>query len=81
MSHFDSHTNQCELEVQMIIYLQNLANKLLDAFIDIKKVIKSHISVANAPTMIDVPKGQLANESQIRLECRRPIGSITPRKM
>ena len=80
MPHFDSHTNQCELEVKRIIYLQNLANKLLDAFIDIKKVTKSHILAVNAPTRIDVPKGQLANESQIRLEHGRPIGSTTPRK-
>ena len=29
LSHFDHHTNQCELEVQRIIYLQNLANQLL----------------------------------------------------
>ena len=26
MSHLDSHTNQCELEGQRIIHLQNLAN-------------------------------------------------------
>ena len=37
ISHFDPHTNQSELEVQRIIHLQNVANKLLDAFIDTKK--------------------------------------------
>ena len=47
MFHFDPHTNQCELEVQRIFYLQNLANQLPDAFIDIKKVTKSHIITAN----------------------------------
>ena len=80
MSHFDSCTNQCELEVQRIIYLQNLANHLLDAFIDTKKVTKSHIPVANAPARIDVPEGQLANESQIRLKRGRRIDSkdLTP---
>ena len=77
MPHFDSHTNQYELEVKRIIYLQNLANKLLDAFIDIKKVTKSHILAVNGPTRIDVPKGQLANESQIRIECHGPIPGPT----
>ena len=46
MSHFDPCTNQCELEVHRIIYLQNIANQLLDAFIDTKKVTKSHIPAA-----------------------------------
>ena len=43
MTHLDPCTNQYELEVQRIIHLQNLANQLPDAFIDTKKVIKSHI--------------------------------------
>ena len=57
MTHLDPCTNQCELEVQTIIHLQNLANQLLDAFIDTKKVTKSHISPANTPAWIDVPIG------------------------
>ena len=40
MSHFDQRTNQSELEVQRIIHLQNLANQLLDAFTNTKKVTK-----------------------------------------
>ena len=82
MSHFDPHTNQCELEAQRIIHLQNLANQLPDAFIDTKKVTKSHISTTNTQVRIDVLKGQLENEYQIRLKHGRPIGSkdITPRK-
>ena len=82
MSHFDPCTNQCELEVQMIIHLQNIANQLLYAFIDTKKVTKSHIPTANAPTWINVPEEQLANESKIRMKCGRLICSkdITPRK-
>ena len=56
ISHFDPRTNQCELEVQRIIHLQNLVNQLPYAFIDTKKVSKSHISVANALARIDVPK-------------------------
>ena len=63
MSHFDPHTNQYELEAQRIIHLQNLANQLQYAFIDTKKVTKSHISAANAQARIDVPEGQLVNES------------------
>ena len=75
MSHLDPRTNQCELEVQMIIHLQNLANQLPDAFIDTKKVTKSHIPTANTLTWIDVLVGQLTNESKIRLKCDRPVGS------
>ena len=80
MSHFDHHTNQCELEVQRIIYLQNLANQLADAFIDTKKVTKSHIPARNTLVRIDVLEGQLANEYTICLKRGRPIGSkdITP---
>ena len=82
MTHLDPRTNQCELEVQRIIHLQNLANQLLDEFIDTKKVTKSHIPAANTPTWIDVPIGQLTNKSKIRLKHGRPIGSkdVTPRK-
>ena len=47
MSYLDPHTNQCELEVQMVIHFQNLTNQLPDAFIDTKKVTKSYIPVVN----------------------------------
>ena len=82
MSHFYPHINQSELEVQRIIHLKNLTNQLPDAFIDTKKVTKSHILTVNALAQIDVPKGQLTNDSQIRLKCGRPIGSkeLTPWK-
>ena len=82
MSHLDPHTNQYELEVQRIIYLQNLANQLPDTFIDTKKVTKSHIPATNTLAWIDVPVGQLTNESKIRLKRGRPVGSkdITPQK-
>jgi uncharacterized protein YozE (UPF0346 family) len=49
LSHFDPRTNICEQEVQRIIHLQILANKLPDAFTDLKRVTKSHIPAANAP--------------------------------
>ena len=57
MTHLDPRTNQCKLEVQRIIHLQNLANPLPDAFIDTKKVTKSHIPAANTSAHIDVPVG------------------------
>ena len=83
MSYLDSHTNQCELEVQMIIHLQNLANQLPDAFIDTKRVTKSYISTTNTLQRIDVHVRWVTNESKIRLKCGRPIGSkdVTPLKM
>ena len=61
LTHLDPHINQCELEVQRTIHLQNLTNKLQDAFIDTKKVTKSYIPAANTPAHIDVPVGQLTN--------------------
>ena len=66
----------------MIIHLQNIANQVLYAFIDTKKVTKSHIPTANARAWINVLEGQLANESKIRLKRERPIFSkdITPWK-
>ena len=83
MSHSDPRTNQCELDAQRIIHLQNIANQLPYAFIDTKKVTKSYVPTANTLTRIDVLGGKLANESKIRLKHGRPIGSkdITPRKM
>ena len=61
LTHLDPHTNQCELEVQRIIHLKNLANQLQDAFIDTKKVTKSYIPTANTLAQIDVLVRQLAN--------------------
>ena len=75
MSHFDPRTNQSELEVQMNIHLQNLANQLPDVFTDTKKVTKSHVPATNTPARIDVPKGQLENESQKHLKRGRPFSS------
>ena len=75
MSHFDPRTNQSKLEVQMIIHFQNLANQLPDAFTNTKKVTKSYVPVSKTPAWIDVPEGQLENESQKRLKRGRPFGS------
>ena len=67
LSHFGPRTNQYELEVQRIIHLYNLANQLPNAFVDAKKVTKSHIPAANGPARINASKGPLENESKIRL--------------
>ena len=75
LTHLNPRTNQCELEIQRVIHLQNLANQLLDAFINTKKVAKSYIPVANSPARIDVSIGQLTNESKIRLKRCKLIGS------
>ena len=77
MSHLDPRTKQCELEVQKIIHLQSLANRLPNAFSDPKSVTKSYMPAANAPIKMDVTIGQshIANESQPRLKRGRPVGS------
>ncbi|KAI3470750.1 hypothetical protein Pfo_027413 [Paulownia fortunei] len=49
------HTSECENEVNRIIYLQNIANRLLDAFNDASNITKSHIPAANALARIVVP--------------------------
>ena len=58
--------------------MQGIANQLLDVFTDNKKIVKSHILVANTSARIEVPVGQLvntaANESKPHLKRGRPIG-------
>ena len=86
LSHFDPPTKQSELEVQKIIHLQDLANRLPDAFIDSTKVTKSHIPAANIPARIEIPmeklKYSMANEPKPQLKRGRPLGSkdTIPRK-
>jgi hypothetical protein len=79
LSHLDPRTNQCELEIQNIIHLQNIANKLPDIFTTNKKMVKSHILTANAPSRIEIPKRKkdniVANESISRLKRGRPVGA------
>ena len=57
----------------MIIHLQNLANQLPDAFVDTKKVTKSHIPAANVPARVDITEGKKAYESKTRSKRGRPI--------
>ena len=77
LSHLDPRTRRCELEVQKIIHLQNIANQLSDTFIDPKRVTKSNILAANTTIQIDIPEGQpiSAKESKPHLKCGRPISS------
>ena len=58
LSQFDPRTPECENEVQRIIHLHAIANRLPDAFNDATKVTKSHIPTVNAPTRIAVPEEQ-----------------------
>ena len=78
LSHLDSRTNQCELEVQRIIHLQGIANQLPDIFINNKKIVKSHILVANTPVRIEVLVGQsvniATNKSKPHLKRGRLVG-------
>ncbi|KAJ9544551.1 LOW QUALITY PROTEIN: hypothetical protein OSB04_024258 [Centaurea solstitialis] len=86
LSYLDPRTKQCEMEVQKIMHLQEIANQLPDAFTDTKRVTKSYIPVVNAPARVDVPVGQtndkVTEESKTRLKRGRPLGSKNknPRK-
>ena len=82
---YDPCTSECELEIQKIIKLQNIANKILDAFTDIKRITKSYILVANAPEKIEISKTPLKEkqvENKPRQKHGRPIGvqKSAPRK-
>ena len=83
LSQFDLRTPECENEVQRIIHLQAIANRLPDAFNDATKVTKSHIPAVNAPSRIAIPEGQAKmDENPPQLKRGRPIGSkdTVPRK-
>ena len=66
--------------------MQEIANRLPDAFNDAAKVTKSHVPTMNAPASINVLVGQSQNiaakESVTRQKHGRPIGSkdSAPRK-
>ena len=86
LSHLDPYSSTCEQEVQKIIHLQKIANKMPDTFADLKRITKSHIPAENVPIQIDVPKGPstsvIANEAKTHLKRGRPLGSKdqNPRK-
>ncbi|KAL0355166.1 UNVERIFIED_CONTAM: hypothetical protein Sradi_3963500 [Sesamum radiatum] len=79
MSFMDLRTNDSKLEVQQIIHLQSVANKLPDTLTDTKKVTKSYIPTENVPAHSEVPKVILtqskASESQICRKDSRLFGS------
>ena len=83
LSHLDSPTKQSKQEVQKIIHLQDLANRLSDAFVDSTKVTKA----VNVPSRIETPMGKfegiMTNEPKPQLKHGRPLGSkdTAPRKM
>ena len=52
--HLDSHTPKCENEVQRIIHLQAIVNRLPNAFNDPTKVTESHIPLVNTSAKIIV---------------------------
>jgi len=55
LSHLDPHTAQSEIEVHRILDLQSMPN----VFTDLARVTRSHITVTNTPTKMDVPNVQL----------------------
>ena len=83
LTHLDQRTPECEKEVQRIIHLQEIANRLPDAFNDAAKVIKSHIPAVNTPARIYVPEEHKEMDDNVpRQKCGKPIGSkkAIPRK-
>jgi Reverse transcriptase (RNA-dependent DNA polymerase)/GAG-pre-integrase domain/Integrase core domain len=80
----DPPSKVCEQEVLKIIHLQNLANRLPDAFVDSKKVTKSHVPALNAPARVEIPpENPKLNESTARKKRGRPTGAKDqkPRKV
>ncbi|XP_074377339.1 uncharacterized protein LOC141718862 [Apium graveolens] len=49
LSSMNPRTKQCESEVIRIIHMQNIANKMPDAFNDSRHIIKSHIPASGRP--------------------------------
>ncbi|XWS73451.1 hypothetical protein CRYUN_Cryun02cG0130100 [Craigia yunnanensis] len=83
LTHLDLCTPECEKKIQRIIHLQEIANRLPDAFNDTAKVTKSHIPTVNTPTRIYVPEEHKKMDDNVpRQKCNRPIGSkdAAPRK-
>ena len=83
LTHLDQCTPECEKEVHRIIHLQEITNRLPDAFNDATKVTKSHIPAVNTPARIYVPEEHKEMDENVPRQKRgRPIGSknATPRK-
>ena len=67
---YDPRSNECELEVQKIIKLQNIVNEIPDAFTDTKRVTKLYIPAANALVRIKIYKTPL-KEKQLENKSRQ----------
>ena len=83
LTHLDPRTPECEKEVYHIIYLQEIANRLPNAFNDAAKITKSHIPTVNTPAWIYVPEEHKKMDENVPRQKRgRPIGSkdAAPRK-
>ena len=83
LTHLDLRTSECENEVQRIIHLQEIANRLPDPFNDATNVTKSHIPTINTPARIHVLEEHEKKDSNVlQLKLGRPIGlrDITPHK-
>ncbi|CAM8910135.1 unnamed protein product [Rhodiola kirilowii] len=85
--HLDPYTKDCERQVEKILHLQEIANRLPDAFTDTKRVTKSHIPAVNAPVQIEIPREKSENKVNHEITTRpkrgRPHGSKNknPRKI
>ena len=76
LTHLDPRTSECENEVQQIIRLQEIANRLPDAFNDATKVTKSHIPAVNTPARIHVLEEHEEKDNNApRLKRGRSLGS------
>ncbi|CAM8902209.1 unnamed protein product [Rhodiola kirilowii] len=79
LMHLDPYTKDCERQVEKILHLQEIANRLPDAFTDTKRVTKSHIPAVNAPVQIEIPKEKSENKVNHEIKTRpkrgRPPGS------
>ena len=83
LTHLDPRTLECENKVQRIIRLQEIANRLPDAFNDTTKVTKFHIPTVNTPARIHVPEEHEKKDNNApRLKRDRPLRStdVAPRK-
>ena len=83
LTHLDLRTSEWKNEVQRIIRLQEIANRLPNAFNDATKVTKSHILAVNTLARIYVPEEHEEKDNNApRLKRGRPLGSkdVAPRK-
>ena len=76
LTHLDLIISKCKNEVYHIIHLQEITNRLPDAFNDAPKVTKSHIPTVNTLVRIHVPEEHEKKDNNVpRLKHGRPIRS------